>query len=42
MKNYFKAVTVTDVLLQQRSLQAKMVFWEETKNELVAEWQASD
>jgi hypothetical protein len=26
-------------LLQQRALQAKIDFWEETKNELVAEWQ---
>ena len=30
------------LLLQQRALQAKIDFWEETKNELVAEWQVSN
>jgi hypothetical protein len=38
MKKLFKSIP--NILLQQRALQAKMDFWDETKNELVAEWQA--
>ena len=33
--------STSDARVQQRILEDKMQFWEETKNELVAEWQAS-